>query len=990
MNPELEQLLRNRQTVRWAEVAALAKKYSDPEAEGGLRIYDPDVERVYNAFLSKQIANEQARRGGATVVQPEQIEMTPDEIERFAKPREELYRTRVLNDQSRPSGLQGEFASGISEAYKADVAKTEGLQVSPRTGAVEAKPGYMVKETGEVVEVPFAVSREDEARRRGALENLRLANVLTGDRISVAAAVEKGLEKELTDTGVSQSDIKAAKDYVAFERTHVPVTIQGKQEWVSRDEWEGIPLDDRREISEIGIEAYNEKIEKAKTDFESNLRSQPSELQEAYKKGGVKAYNEAVDAYNRKIGEDKTKFDEAKATLKKYETKDGYDLADALRERDDKVNEAVNLLFPRSVIEKAVRDNKPALTIGTGFPKKGKETVKFLLSPTAIPTSSSERITGIEPGTVLEPSVREQIGNMPGVKAALVGVAVTALDPIPGDEFVALGVLATLLASYEIANVIKQYRKQTGELPKARDIVVITKDGQAFGILPESLKDTGYHPLIPPPYPQSKEEIRAAREMPRLTGFSYPEIERTAEGIKALQPEAIVLTTPAIRPEELTGQTAGLLLAKAKVATAERKLSDAVSSIDWDEALTNASTERDRRWLEQAKAETSQVIKKGRGALLPSEIQYIQEQAAIVRGGGRTEPSTTGAEKAKAQWIAAMNRIVVQGAASPALRNQARFVSKSYNEYLRKLVLLEAAKRSYISFVNPTPVKGKLSEQTLSAIAGYKLAYSLGNKGATSTSLEQALAQSTATAIKAGELAYAKAKTQGLTDSQANTKANQAIRSAVRQSTQTAASARTATRVATSARTATSVATGARTATRAATRTAARSLARTKALTKTAKLAKPIPRLPKGKKSQGEEWSPEDVKSAITWKDGFVGHALKHPYRRGVDERTFSVRHIPDDLKGLEFIKVRGPGSQEKSAVITGKLSTPKTVNIGNQLLTIAPLSGGRKADFKFTRNTRGVSGQLTIKGSGSRRLGRIYKTRMGGGTVLSRRPLRT
>lgn len=139
-----------------------------------------------------------------------------------------------------------------------------------------------------------------------------------------------------------------------------------------------------------------------------------------------------------------------------------------------------------------------------------------------------------------------------------------------------------------------------------------------------------------------------------------------------------------------------------------------------------------------------------------------------------------------------------------------------------------------------------------------------------------------------------------------------------------------------------------------------------------------------------EEWTPEEIKSAIAWRDGFVVHAIKSPYRRGIDEQSYHIDKAP---KGLAITNLRGSGSQQASARVTGRFPSRLTVDVGNQDLVITRGPHNR-VRMSFHRDIRHTRSQTTIKRGGfghniSKRHGRIFHTKMAGGTVMSRRPMR-
>jgi hypothetical protein len=142
-------------------------------------------------------------------------------------------------------------------------------------------------------------------------------------------------------------------------------------------------------------------------------------------------------------------------------------------------------------------------------------------------------------------------------------------------------------------------------------------------------------------------------------------------------------------------------------------------------------------------------------------------------------------------------------------------------------------------------------------------------------------------------------------------------------------------------------------------------------------------------KSQNKEWTPEDIKSAIAWKDGFSVHAIRSPYRRGIDEKSYNVDHLPEGLKVMP--SYTGKGSQQASARVTGAFPKRLTVDVGNQDLIISR-QGGNHVSMRHVRDTRGTISQNTVKKIGhsiSQKRGKLYHSNTGGGLVISRRQIR-
>lgn len=53
------------------------------------------------------------------------------------------------------------------------------------------------------------------------------------------------------------------------------------------------------------------------------------------------------------------------------------------------------------------------------------------------------------------------------------------------------------------------------------------------------------------------------------------------------------------------------------------------------------------------------------------------------------------------------------------------------------------------------------------------------------------------------------------------------------------------------------------------------------------------------------EWTLEERKNAIAWRDGLVVHALKEPYRRDIDEMTFLIDNVPPGISVLDLHRER-------------------------------------------------------------------------------------
>lgn len=277
----------------------------------------------------------------------------------------------------------------------------------------------------------------------------------------------------------------------------------------------------------------------------------------------------------------------------------------------------------------------------------------------------------------------------------------------------------------------------------------------------------------------------------------------------------------------------------------------------------------------------------------------------------------------------------------------------------------------------------------------------------TETALQNQIATKTATQTKTQTKTALATQTQTATQTATKTATQTATKTATKTATQTKTKLALLPKLATTTALKTATQTATETPTRTTTKPATPKYIPTPKITKTPtgkvptgrtpeeptgkkpkpKKPKPPPRLRlPGRKTEKEEWTRKEIKSAIAWKQGVTIIALKSPYRRGIDEKVFSIKNVP---KGLDILDLEGKGSPQATIQVTGTLKRPVTLDVGNQDAVITP-TGKRKARLHFSRDTRGTVSQLTIKRKDtiSRKRGRIYHTGRGANTVLSRRPL--
>ena len=143
-----------------------------------------------------------------------------------------------------------------------------------------------------------------------------------------------------------------------------------------------------------------------------------------------------------------------------------------------------------------------------------------------------------------------------------------------------------------------------------------------------------------------------------------------------------------------------------------------------------------------------------------------------------------------------------------------------------------------------------------------------------------------------------------------------------------------------------------------------------------------------GRAKEIEEWTPEEIRSAIAWKQGVIVHAIKAPYKSDLDVTSFHKSRLP---KGLRILKhYTGKDSPIRSArTLIGK---PPSINVdmGKTDVIIRP-GKQKRVRLSFRPDPkRQTHGDLSVRKmrSISKRRGRIHRTKIGSGSVLSRSPL--
>lgn len=141
-------------------------------------------------------------------------------------------------------------------------------------------------------------------------------------------------------------------------------------------------------------------------------------------------------------------------------------------------------------------------------------------------------------------------------------------------------------------------------------------------------------------------------------------------------------------------------------------------------------------------------------------------------------------------------------------------------------------------------------------------------------------------------------------------------------------------------------------------------------------------KLPGG--AQSEEWTEKDLRSAVGWKQGAFYWAVREPF--GLEDwKAFEAHNVPEGLK---------ISKDQKTAFATIQLykgkrapvSITRDLGIVNVHIKRPGRQPGRAGAIRFTPDRSSRRG--FDNGLRSKKVGRIFKTKVGRGTVLSATPL--
>jgi hypothetical protein len=651
---------------------------------------------------------------------------------------------------------------------------------------------------------------------------------------------------------------------------------------------------------------------------------------------------------------------EAEVTLKKYHVYgDTYNTAKAMVDDDPEVQQALRVLFSTGDLEKTQRWIDKHWGVGE---RLGGEPAKKIVRFYRRVTPWAE-----EKGETLISKATEIKKKLPiSAKIAPV-VAPIVATPVPHDDVVlwlliggavaatAVNVAITKKKPISVPTTITEanarFRGTFGHSMTPKDIIVVSATGEVaslYDISPTKYKrDIPW--LIPPKVDLTKPGLVPPRVDIKKPGLIPPRAEFAKPGLVPPRVEPVIIAPmpkPTVTKSELTEREGGIISATAGVAVAEENLKQAVPKLKTITIPINWN-----KILEQA--------------------HQAQKQNEINAAFRRLNEAMERAEASK--------RI------APQVGSHYR---KAYEEYLRRRALLEEARKQYVASLNPTPIKGKISDDAVSMFALYTLGKALKlNKPiageSTATYLERVLGKSfktisqtaTATATKA----YTEALAKGATQTQAMAKATTAVQTATTTAVQTLT--KTLTKTATKTQTATLTKALTKAITKAAVAQAAVTPAVvTPAVTTTVpKLTVPPPPiylpLPKGATDQEKREYIKKTKGAVTWNMGKLG-----------GEDIWHIR-LPDG----QHIVVRGKAPKGAEILADGPGSAYRTTQVIDKRRPAFPKfhqqHGAVKATVQPAKTQRGAQISFT-SGMHSVKKGRQYFTKSGSATLISRRPL--
>lgn len=575
----------------------------------------------------------------------------------------------------------------------------------------------------------------------------------------------------------------------------------------------------------------------------------------------------------------------------------------------------------------------------------------------------------------------------------------------------ALAVAGVVVASTKYQDINTAVNKANNDFTRTfkrdmtpDDVIVVGKNGQAFSL-------GEFKEIEVPPFPSNKIHVPQERLDTKHKDIEVPGFDNRAPDISVPGFDSRPVEPIKEGFDTTHDRISNIVEARTIVAVPTDVFKDTV--IEYSAAET-AAKKAERDLLAQWDKEISDAYKNVKRREEETYFRDLQRRVDLMKEGARKpkprfgEAPDYGAIKGEVTFDKSAARINadIRRALREMGKGKRRYSDDAYKEYLRKKALLEDARKSFVQSGSPVPLWGDVTPEVISILATYaitkghpkvKLAYQDAVQAAKSVKLATETQK-----LTAAQTALQKATaTQKLTQTQVEVLAQAAVNQA------------TATRVKTDTKTKTGTATKAK----ADVKTKVDTRVNTAEDTNVAENAHATDtdidtemeaeaeaeleitgglKLKGGKKNETSD-DIHNYTGAVGWKQGELNnkpvvHILKRPYKKQSDLET-TVGKVPG---GVAMAK--GKGSARRSArLLHGTGPKNVTIDSGNMDVTIS--SQGRKVNLNFVADPGnqthhvirvGQPQPASNRGSGLRSVkrGKVYRTRLGKNTLLSRRPL--
>jgi len=547
---------------------------------------------------------------------------------------------------------------------------------------------------------------------------------------------------------------------------------------------------------------------------------------------------------------------------------------------------------------------------------------------------------GQEEGSIWGDSWSEAQASLP---AWLVGSAgFTKGTPIPHDDAIMMGIITLAGGFFAVKNIISKTNKSSGSVGSGN--LVVIGGNNARLIDPSSLFPTGGYisnippvslpkgipPLVPPYIKPTTGEL-----------LIPPSFKNEMEQLIGVREKVIFLPTPGVRfkAEDYIMDYVGLKQAEINL---RKNIPDVAEiPINWNKLLDEAKNELARQKV----------------------FDDINKSISDLKaGGGDSKPTET---------------------LSDRLRTLERYET-AHEEYMRKFAIWQAAWKSHIASLNPTPVRGKLDGKMLQALGIIELQrYINPNQvmyihNLNQMSPERVLAGSPdiKKLLEQYQKAYQSALNKGLTDSQAETQAETNLQRLLKSmvQSQTLTKTQLLTRTQTQTQTQTKTQTKARIAEQEATDVMESAGTATRTIPLTAEVVRDKVKIDKLTKFRMGKGTDKEKREFIAEAGGAIAINTGEVGGKGNRKRVWDV--VVKDYSGQEdYLQVLGAPPKGATIIRKGKGSAYATaqmlrgeppaheVNIDKGIMDINLKHGGRRkiiATFKPDPNQL-TTGDITI-----------------------------